>query len=276
MELTYGTHPGEDIEMTSFLSTIIILFIRFITAPLGAERKLRTFRKTLVPLRKLILTLYKPGSPTFRLSGDFEADTREWLDSISVDCATMLWDIGANVGAYSLYAALQRNMQVLAFEPQAASYALLNETIERVGIDSRIVAYQIAFDSNTKLGRLNQEDTGFGAGMHGFNTEKDQFEHPIATKFRQGAIGFSVDDFVQQFSPPLPTHVKIDVDGLELSILEGGAKTFSAPSVRSMIVELQGSDERQAGIVRLMAELGFTAEPKASPSYRNMIFRRMD
>ena len=262
--------------MTSFLSTIIILFIKLMTAPLGPEKKLRTFRKTLVPLRKLILALYKPGSPTFRLRGDFETDTREWLDNISVNRTTVLWDIGANVGAYSLYAALQRNIQVLAFEPQAASYALLNETIERAGIDSRIVAYQIAFDSNTKLGRLNQADTGVGTAMHGFNTEKDQLERPIATKFRQGAIGFSVDDFVQQFSPPLPTHVKIDVDGLELGILEGGAKTFSAPSVRSMIVELQGSDERQAEIVRLMAELGFTAEPKASPSYRNTIFRRLD
>ena len=143
-------------------------------------------------------------------------------------------------------------------------------------MDSRIVAYQIAFDSNTKLGRLNQVDTGVGAAMHGFNTEKDQFERPIATRFRQGAIGFSVDDFVQQFSPPLPTHVKIDVDGLELDILEGGAKTFSAPSVRSMIVELEGSGERQAEIVRLMAELGFMAEPKASPSHRNMVFRRSE
>lgn len=261
--------------MTSFLRTIIILFIKLITAPLGAEKKLRTLRKTLVPLRKLILALYRPGSPTFRFSGDFETDTKEWLDSISVDHTTMLWDIGANVGSYSLYAALRRNMQVLAFEPQAASYALLNETIERAEMDSRIVAYQIAFDSNTKLGSLNQSDTDIGGGMSSFNTEKDQFERPIATKFRQGAIGFSVDDFVQQFSPPLPTHVKIDVDGLEPSILEGGAKTFSAPSVRSMIVELQGSAERQAEIVRLMAGLGFTAAgPKASPNHRNMVFRR--
>ena len=260
--------------MTSLLSIIIILFIKLITVPLGAEKKLRTLRKTLVPLRKLILALYKPGDPTFRLTGDFETDTREWLDNISVDGATMLWDIGAHIGTYSLYAALRRNMQVLAFEPQAASYALLNETIERAGMDSRIVAYQIAFDSNTKLGRLNQADTGAGTAMHGFNTETDQFESPISTKFRQGAIGFSVDDFVRQFSPPLPTHVKIDVDGLEPGILRGGAKTFSAPSVRSIIVELQGSDERQAEIVRIMAELGFTAEAKASPSHRNMIFGR--
>lgn len=262
--------------MTSFLRTIIILFIKLITAPLGAEKKLRTLRKTIVPLRKLILALHKPGSPTFRFSRDFETETREWLDNISVDGATMLWDIGANVGAYSLYAAIRRNMQVLAFEPQAASYSLLNETIERAEMDSRIVAYQIAFDSSTKLGRLNQADTDAGAVIHGFNTEKDQHERPIATRFRQGAIGFSVDDFVRQFSPPLPTHVKIDVDGLELDILEGGAKTFSAPSVRSMIVELEGSGERQAEIVRLMAELGFMAEPKASPSHRNMVFRRSE
>ena len=76
------------------------------------------------------------------------------------------------------------------------------------------------------------------------------------------------------FSPPLPTHVKLDVDGLEPDILRGGVKTFSAPSVQSMIVEMEGSDERQAGIVALMAKLGFTAVPKSSPGDRNMVFRR--
>ena len=122
--------------------------------------------------------------------------------------------------------------------------------------------------------------------MHGFDSEEDQFESSIAVKFRQGAIGFSVDDFVELFSPPLPTHVKLDVDGLEPDILRGGTKTFSAPSVQSMIVEVEGSPERQAEIVALMAELGFTAEPQAisaarrrkspsaPPRYRNVVFRR--
>ena len=260
--------------MSRFLSIIIICFVKFLMVPLGAQKKLKTLRKVLIPLRKYMLALYEPGNPKSGIRGNFESDTVEWLDNISTDGSEVLWDVGANIGYYSFYAALRRNMQVLAFEPQAASYAFLNETIEQAGIDSRITAYQIAFGSNTKLGRLNQVDTGFGTANHSFDTEKDAIGRPIATKFRQGAIGFSVDDFVELFSPPLPTHVKLDVDGLEPDILRGGVKTFSASSVQSMIVEMEGSDERQAGIVALMAELGFTAKPKASSDCRNVVFRR--
>ena len=262
--------------MSRFLSITIVLFVKLIMAPFGAGRRLRIIRRTLSPLRELAISLHDPTNPKLWIRGGAEPDTIEWLDNIRADGSATLWDIGANIGYYSLYAALRRNMQVLAFEPQAASYEFLNETIGEAGMDGRIAAYPIAFDSNTKLGVLNLADTGFGASMHGFETEEDQFGCSIATRFRQGAIGFSVDDFVRQFSPPLPTHVKIDVDGLEPDILRGGARTFAAPSIRSMIVELEGNDERQAEIVALMAELGFTAEPKASPSYRNVIFRRSE
>ena len=254
------------------LSIVIVLFVKFITTPFGVGRKLRTIKKTLVSLRKLMLALDDPINSKLWTPRRLEPDTIEWLNSISTDGTAVLWDIGANVGNYSLRAA--SSAQVVAFEPQAASYAFLNEAIESAGMDDRIVAYQIAFGSNTKLGMLNQADSDFGASMHGFDTEKDQFGQSIATRFRQGAICFAVDDFVRQFSPLLPTHVKIDVDGLEPDILRGGARTFSDLSVRSMIVELEGSDERLAEIARLMAELGFTAEPKASPDHRNVIFQR--
>ena len=78
------------------------------------------------------------------------------------------------------------------------------------------------------------------------------------------------------FSPPLPTHVKIDVDGIEADILRGGRRTLSAQSVRSMIVEVERDLDtpHNREILGLMAELGFTARPKASPGLLNVIFDR--
>ena len=95
-------------------------------------------------------------------------------------------------------------------------------------------------------------------------------------RFHQGAIGFSVDDFVAILSPPLPTHVKIDVDGIEADILRGGWATFSASSVKSVIVEVQGSpgSTRKCEIETLMTELGFLARPVTSRRFRNVIYDR--
>ena len=112
--------------------------------------------------------------------------------------------------------------------------------------------------------------------MHGFGTEKDQFDQAIDVRFRQGAVGFAVDDFVAAFSPHLPTHVKIDVDGIEADIVRGGRKTFSAPSVQSMIVGIErdlGSPHNRE-ILGLMTDFGWIARPKASPDLRNVIFDR--
>ena len=52
-----------------------------------------------------------------------EPETLEWIDAISE--GSILWDIGANVGLYSCYAAKARNCQVFAFEPSVFNLELL-------------------------------------------------------------------------------------------------------------------------------------------------------
>ena len=115
-----------------------------------------------------------------------------------------------------------------------------------------------------------------GSSFSQFGAEKDQFDRAINIAFRQGAIGFSVDDLAATFGVPLPTHVKIDVDGLEADILRGGATVFSSKCVASMIVECEQemSFERSAEIMGLMTELGFAARPRTSPASRNIVFDR--
>ena len=69
--------------MSSFLSIIIICFVKFIMAPLGAQKKLKTLRKALISLRKYMLALYEPGNPKLGLRGNFESDTVEWGASLA-------------------------------------------------------------------------------------------------------------------------------------------------------------------------------------------------
>ena len=42
----------------------------------------------------------------------------------------ILWDIGANIGVFALYASLKPTVQVLAFESGAGSFVVLNRNIE--------------------------------------------------------------------------------------------------------------------------------------------------
>lgn len=205
-----------------------------------------------------------------------EPDMLDYIDSLPRGAC--FWDIGANVGLYSIYATLGEGVQVLAFEPGAANYAALNRHIEINGLQEQIFAYPIACGALTKLGTLNMESSAEGSSFSQFEAEKDQFGRPLNVTFRQGAVGYSVDDFMATFQPPAPTHVKIDVDGLESDILVGGAETFGSGSVQSMIIEVE--DDRnpptqRERILALMAEFGFAPRPKASCKLRNMVFDRV-
>jgi len=51
-------------------------------------------------------------------------------------------------------------------------------------------------------------------------------------------VGFSLDDFIQQFNPPFPNHIKIDVDGIEDSIIKGANDTLKDSRLKSVLIEL--------------------------------------
>ena len=56
-----------------------------------------------------------------------EPETLEWIDSIPE--GSVIWDIGANIGLYSCYAAKHRNCKVFAFEPSIFNLELLARNI---------------------------------------------------------------------------------------------------------------------------------------------------
>src|SRR3954454_23342205 len=56
-----------------------------------------------------------------------EPDTIKWIDSFPAE--SVFWDIGANVGVYSLYAATRPGLSILSFEPLAANFHVLSRNI---------------------------------------------------------------------------------------------------------------------------------------------------
>ena len=81
-----------------------------------------------------------PGSvPQDPDSNRSEPETFEWIRRY-LKTEEVLWDIGANIGVFSLYAALNKENNVLSIEPSAESYATLNANIRLNGLDKYIKA----------------------------------------------------------------------------------------------------------------------------------------
>ena len=271
--------------MRRFVAAIIVLFANLMTCTFSSYRRISIKARVsnlMLPAAPVVTKrrqlLFYAISPSVHSRASqlptYEPETLEWVDSMEGDVC--FWDIGANIGTFSMYAALKEEVRVLSFEPAGSTYHVFSKNIELNRLTNRVSGYCLAFSGETKLDTLNMSNTEAAGIMHGFGTEVDQHGRAIRTIFRQGAVGFSIDDFVALFLPPLPTHVKIDVDGIEADILRGGRKTLSAPSLRSMIVEVEGNleSDHNREIIELMEALGFTARPKADPRHRNIVFDR--
>ena len=179
--------------------------------------------------------------------GRDEPETVAWV--MGLPGGSVVWDIGANIGLYTLLAA-RRGLPVLAFEPSAASYAAMVRNVEINRLDGQIAAYCLAFAEHTSLITLNMASTAAGHSMHSIE--------PRAGGFRQAVPGFSVDDFMQRFAPPPPYAVKLDVDGIEPAILRGAMATLRQ-HVREVLVEIDGENAAAGGngIPQLLAQAGF-------------------
>ena len=81
-----------------------------------------------------------------------EPDMIRWINGLSNDA--VFWDIGANVGVFSLYAATQQSCKVLAFEPAAANFYALTRNISLNGLGNDVHAYCVALAGATELGSL--------------------------------------------------------------------------------------------------------------------------
>jgi FkbM family methyltransferase len=185
-----------------------------------------------------------------------EPDMIAWLDSLPADA--VLWDVGANVGVFSLYAAATRHCTVLAFEPSAPNFYVLTRNIQLNQFDSQVLAYCVALAGTTELGVLNLDSAQLGAALSQFGDAGDVSRYAgRASHLVHGMVGFSIDDFVARFSPSFPTHLKIDVDGLEWPIIQGAIRTLSDSRLQSVMIELSLTDraERDRAIA-VLAEAG--------------------
>lgn len=185
-----------------------------------------------------------------------EPETLEWIDAF--DPGDVFWDVGANVGVYTLYAARAGKAgRVLAFEPSAENYMLLNRNIGANHSDHVAQAYCLAFNDVDLVDSLYMQTTEPGGALSSFAGAVGFDGTPFSAHFRQGMIGFSIDSFIERFAPPFPNRLKIDVDGIEDRIVEGAAATLADPRLKSLSIELDDARvDYRDGVLALLETAG--------------------
>lgn len=164
-----------------------------------------------------------------------EPQTVAWLEKIaSVD--SILYDVGANIGAYSLIAGAL-GMRVFAFEPAFYNTATFEENILLNNLASRISLIPIALGEEHKLGSFLVTDPTSGSSR-GFYNKAGFFRHDTTQALSRDVLVLPLDQVQELFNLPVPTALKIDVDGGELEVLRGATRILALPTVQSVLVEV--------------------------------------
>ncbi len=164
-----------------------------------------------------------------------EPETIDWINTF--ERGDVLFDIGANVGVYSVYAG-KRGVEVLAFEPESQNYALVNRNIFLNRLSDTVRCFSIAISDKDGLDYLYIPQFTPGASLNNFGESVDFDHQPFEASFRQAGISFSIDSLVTQPGIPFPNHLKVDVDGIEDKIVRGAYDTFRDQRLRSISIEL--------------------------------------
>lgn len=208
-----------------------------------------------------------------------EPETLAWLRQNLRD-GDVLFDVGANIGLYSLFAAkLRPSSRVYAFEPESHNFSSLCRNII-LNKAASVTPCCFPLSNREAFEMFYVYDLEPGSALHSLGTPSVLRKGPEA--LRQGTLGVTLDALVERHGLPHPSLLKLDVDGIEEKILEGGTSVLRSSRLRSILVEVTSREgDGPSWAERRLAGHGFALAGKSGwmveidgLQSRNYIFNR--
>lgn len=187
-----------------------------------------------------------------------EPGTMAWLKR-SLGPGDVFYDIGANVGIYTIPAAhrVGPTGRVCAFEPHVGNVEGLLRNVTENGLGDRVTVVGVALHSKNGMLDFRYSDLGAGTAMSQLARDRDAFGQelaPVATELKRAA---ALDDLIDEVGLPAPHYVKLDVDGNELEILKGMAGLLASARAPAAI-QVEVNLETDAELVALLEAAGYS------------------
>jgi len=182
-----------------------------------------------------------------------EDNIKEYIDSLPKD--SIFYDLGANLGWFSLYAA-NLGLQVYAFEVDKNNFFGLQKNIEANPnlLDKIFIFNQGIADKKRNINLRFSDDT---IGGHHKTLELPNFSATsgiIANK-KIEIIVDSLDNIIKDNNLPFPDHLKVDIDGSEYAFLLGANEILN--HAKSMVIEFWTESEYYNESIRILNTFGF-------------------
>ena len=197
-----------------------------------------------------------------------EPETLYWISDFKDNDNIVFWDIGANIGIYSLFCAYVHSFsKTYAFEPHSTNFMKLMANVYNNDFGRLIHPQFYAMTNEAGYAEffVKTMEAGSSGGQIDQMKDTKKYEVPMMS-----------GDHFAEMTGINPTHIKIDVDGNELKILQGMANIL--PAVKSLLVEANDSE-----VIKYLKAFGFEPDKKymalrgagwKRASNTNVIFKR--
>lgn len=141
----------------------------------------------------------------------------------------IFFDVGANVGSYTILAAGVRKSKCIAFEPILSTFEILEKNIELNHLQQLVITKNVGVGETIK-------STYFSNNC---DTTNHVVEHIDQNTSLVNIV--PLDQFYDTYRPSL---LKIDVEGYEAEVIKGASKILADETLIAIIIELNGSGAR--------------------------------
>ena len=189
-----------------------------------------------------------------------EPETLEWIDSFEKKTNLIFWDIGANIGLYSIYNSLKHpKSTTIAFEPSSSNLRVLTRNISINNLEKNIKVVSIPLTNKENIFQEMKESQFVEGGSLNSFGEKFDFEgKEFIPTMKYNLLGTTINYFLENSILDIPDYIKIDVDGIEHLILEGGDKFLNNKKVKSLSIEInENFKEQYDKVLNLMNKYEF-------------------
>ena len=190
-----------------------------------------------------------------------EPETIKWIDEFKK--GSTFFDIGANIGLYSIYAAEVKNSSVYAFEPSFFNLEFLARNIYFNKLVQKINIIPIALNNSIGINDFNLSTTDWGGALSTFDKSYDENGDEMEPNFKYRTVGFNLDTLVDLLNIKKADYIKIDVDGLEHIILSGAKQVLK--NAKEILIEVNDDFyEQKEYVENILSELNFFREKKVN------------
>jgi FkbM family methyltransferase len=189
-----------------------------------------------------------------------EPETIVWLDMIKP--GSVLIDVGANIGVYSLYCASTKpDTHVYAFEPMLGNFTRLVDNILLNELHN-ITPINVGVGKNTALAKFFVKNGAIGESGSQLHAPIDEYGKLMPHEAEKQILTVTFDGFYSQIPNKRPTYLKIDVDGREWDVLEG--VKIHAPALESVLVEVNTDQISIGEITAKMKSMGLLPDNRVN------------